>query len=64
MREFIKTLLGIKGIKAWAIISKDSNDDFLLIQNRSDMNNEIYVDSTGKVKHCSNLNIVPCTIII
>lgn len=60
MIKLIKKLFGIKGTEAWAIIG---DDGFLLVQNRPDMDCQIYMDSRGKVKDREYLKIVPCTIV-
>lgn len=59
MKTLLKKVLGIKGIEAWAIIGPD---DFLLVQNRPDMEYSIYVDSKGNCQDRDKLKIVPCTI--
>lgn len=60
MKQLIRKLLGIKGIEAWAIID---DAGFLLVQNRPEMDCQMYVDSRGLVARRENLKIIPCTII-
>lgn len=59
MNTLLKRLLGIKGIDAWVITGPD---DFLVVQNRPDMNCEFYIDQRGHVRNRADLKIFPCTI--
>lgn len=46
-------------VKAWVMVGPEG---FLLVQNKENMDCQIYVDSKGTVKHRDEIRIYPCTI--